>query len=354
MNESRAPRPEVCQVSRRGFIALVGQAAAAVGLGGLAAACRPNPIGKATSEGAGGRTTFITPNPDFYLVAVNPDFHPAVTPDTVEQGWSLEVRGLGGATRRLGYADLRKTKGAEFLYTFECIGNDVGGDLIGNARWRGVPLRDVLAPVLTDRRTGYTVMIRSLDDFFSSVSIERCLDPGSFIAYEMNGEPLPPGHGFPARVVLPDLYGMKQPRWLKSIEIVESAETTGYWEKRGWASEVPVKTMSRLDRPPRGALIQGQSYRLTGIAFAGGRGIQRVQVSLDEGRSWEDCRLVEGGDPGVWALWAYDWNRPPAGSQTLVCRATDGEGRVQTAQAHGSYPDGASGYHRIDVDIGAD
>ncbi len=338
------------RISRRGFIGVLSGAAAALGLGGVSEACG-GPIGRGTSEGPDGRTRFITPNEDFYLVAVDPDFRPSVTRATVDSDWSLELAGLDGATRRLSYGQLTGGPTTEFLYTFECIGNDIGGDLIGNARWRGVPLRDVLAPVLPDRRSGYTVMFRALDGFYSSVSIERCLDPDSFLAFEMNGEPLPAGHGFPARVILPDLYGMKQPRWLDRIELVESPEATGYWDERGWASEVPVKTTSRLDEPPRGALVRGEPYRLTGIGFAGARGIERVEVSLDGGRSWADCELIEGGAPGVWALWAYDWRAPRGGSRTLVCRATDGEGRTQTAEMQGSYPDGASGYDRERVEV---
>lgn len=114
---------------------------------------------------------------------------------------------------------------------------------------------------------------------------------------------------------------------------------------------MPVKTMSRLDRPPAGTVVAGEPYRLTGMAFAGARGIERVEVSLDGGRSWTDCQLVEGGESGVWALWAYDWRRPRAGGHRLVCRAIDGNGAVQTARAQGPYPDGASGYHEIRLEL---
>jgi len=341
--------PKRRSLSRRGFVGIVSGAAAALGLGGLAAACR-GPIGKATARGPGGRTSFITPNDDFYLVAVDPSFRPSVTPATVEADWSLTVAGLGDASRRLAYSELRNLGSAQFLYTFECIGNSVGGDLIGNARWTGVPLADVLAPVLPDSRSGYTVMFRALDGFYSSVSIERCLSPDAFVAYEMNGEPLPAGHGFPARVILPDLYGMKQPRWLERIEVVESAEATGYWDERGWASEIPVKTMSRLDAPPNRTVVAGETYELTGIAFAGARGIQKVEVSHDGGATWAECRLLEGGDSGVWALWAYDWQGPESGWHALVVRAVDSSGEPQVARSTGTYPDGATGYHSVDVE----
>lgn len=337
-------------ISRRGFVGVVSGAAAALGLGGPSAACRGGPIGKATERGPGGRTSFITSNDDFYLVAVDPDFRPSGTPATVEADWSLTVNGLGDVSRRLAYSDLPDLGAAEFLYTFECIGNSVGGDLIGNARWRGVPLRDVLAPVLPDSRSGYTVMFRALDGFYSSISIERCLSDDAFIAYEMNGEPLPAAHGFPARVILPDLYGMKQPRWLDRIELLETGESTGYWDERGWASEIPVETMSRLDVPPNRTIVAGEPYELTGIAFAGARGIERVEASHDDGESWAPCRLVDGGEGGVWALWVYEWQGPESGSHTLVVRAVDGDGEPQIARSRGTYSDGATGYHRVDVE----
>lgn len=346
MARSRDSEP----ITRRGFLGVVSGAAAAMGLGGVAYGW---PIGGETAAGPGRRTPFIIPNADFYLVAVDPDFRPSVTPQTVARDWSLTVRGLGEAARRLSYGDLRNEGSAEFLYTFECIGNSVGGDLIGNARWRGVPLRDVLAPVLPDSRSGYTVMFRALDGFYSSISIERCLSDDSFIAHEMNGEPIPAAHGFPARVIVPDLYGMKQPRWLKSIELVESDESTGYWDERGWASEIPVKTMSRLDVPVNRTIVANEPYRLTGIAFAGARGISRVEVSHDDGETWSECRLVEGGDPGVWATWAYDWKGPVSGWHTLVVRAVDGDGEPQIAKASGTYPDGATGYHEVEVEARA-
>lgn len=344
-------------VTRRGFVALLTRAGAAAGVaaaGLWTLRCRAGPIGKATEQGPGGRTTYFTPNDDFYLVAINTSFRPAVDPSTVERAWRLELAGLD-RTAALGYRDLLSMRSVEVVKTFECIGNEVGGDLIGNAKWRCVPLRDVLAPVLPDRRAGLaglTVMFHGLDDYYDSVSIERALDEQSFIAYSMNGDPLPAGHGFPARVLLPDLYGMKQPRWLKRIEILDTPETTGYWERRGWASEVPVKTMSRLDVPPRQAVVAGKRYTLTGIAYAGARRIQKVEVSADGGQTFREARLATESLPNAWALWVYEWTPPSSGIHMLVCRATDETGAVQIAKARGSFPDGAAGLHRVRVEVG--
>lgn len=348
-----SPQQGQC-VTRRGFVALLTRAGAAAGVvasGLWGLACRPHPIAKATARGPGGRTVYFTPNDDFYLVAVDPSFRPAVNLSTVERRWRLELVGLD-RTAAVGYRDLAALRSTEVVKTFECIGNEVGGDLIGNAKWRCVPLNEVLLPVLPKRRSGLTVMFRGLDGYFDSVSLERAVDEQAFVAYAMNGEPLPPGHGFPARVLLPDLYGMKQPRWLRQMEILDTPQTTGYWVRRGWASEVPVKTMSRIDWPPRRAVVSGQRHTLTGVAYAGARPIEKVEVSVDGGTTWVEARRVSERLPNAWALWAYEWTPPAAGSYTLVCRATDVMGAVQVAADRGAHPDGASGLHRVRAHVG--
>ena len=333
---------------RRGFLAVLGGIGVTVGLGWLARAC--GSIGERPRDPA--LTSFITPNEEFFLVAIDPRFDPGLDIQSVESAWSLSLTGFGGRQHELRYSDLRNLRAVDFLYTFECIHNPVGGRLIGNALWRGAPLKNVLEPVLPDERSGYVVMFRALDGFYSSVSIERCLSDDSFLAYDMNGVPLPTGHGFPVRVVLPDLYGMKQPRWIDEIALVEGTETTGVWEKLGsFASEVSIKTTTRIDRPPRQRIVDGKPSTLAGIAFAGERGIDRVEISLDGGFSWRDCELVEGGEPGVWGLWSYEWMLPTAGEHRLMARSTDGTGKVQTSVAQGMFPDGASGYHSVSVQV---
>jgi DMSO/TMAO reductase YedYZ molybdopterin-dependent catalytic subunit len=294
---------------------------------------------------AGRVTPFITPDGQFYLVAVDPSFRPTFGPGTVGPAWALEIRGLDGSVRKLGYDELRARATRKIVYTFECIGNPVGGQLIGNAEWRVIPLKELLGPA----GGAGSVMFNGLDDFYSSVSAARAFDDRAFLALEMNGAPLPAAHGFPARVILPDLYGMKQPRWLKRIALQETAKTGSYWEALGWAGEVPQKTMSRLD--PRDTLTAGEPADLTGIAFAGERGISRVEVSLDSGASWLDCELVTPGHAGVWSLWRYHWQRPAAGRYSIQVRATDGRGRRQTATRRGSFPDGASGYDARSVRV---
>ncbi len=332
---------------RRRFLAVLGGVGVAVGGAWLVRAC--GTIGARREYPTS--TSFITPNEDFFLQAKNPNFDPGLNTTNVESAWSLSLTGFAGREHGLRYADLRNLRAVDFLRTVECIHNPVGGRQIGNAQWRGAPLKDVLEPILPTERSGYVVMFRALDDFFSSVSIERCLSDDSFLAYEMNGVPLPSGHGFPARVLLPDLYGMKQPRWIDEIALVEGTETTGVWEKLGWASEVSIKTTTRIDHPPSQRIVDGEPALLQGIAFAGDRGIDRVEISLDGGSSWQDCELIEGGEPGVWGIWTYEWSSPTAGKHTLMARSTDGAGAVQTSVAQGVFPDGASGYHEVSVQV---
>jgi DMSO/TMAO reductase YedYZ molybdopterin-dependent catalytic subunit len=332
-------------LSRRGFIQVIA--------GSALSACLPACVSK-EQEALGyqpelkQRTPFITPNEEFYLVAVNPRFRPGLTPETVAKAWSLEVVGLDKQSRHITYAELSEMANRTVLYTFECIGNPVGGSLIGNAEWQVVPLKTLLqrAGLSTEVRS---VMFEGLDDFYSSVSVERASDDYAFIALRMNGVPLPAGHGFPARVILPDLYGMKQPRWLRRITLQRDTETTSYWERRGWAGEVPVKNFSRLDPLPE--TIPAGETELTGIAFAGARGIRHVEVSLDEGEHWQRCKLVTPGRPHVWSLWRYLWQRPTPGTYTIQVRTTDETGRIQTAIRDKSYPDGASGYHNITTHV---
>jgi len=333
--------------TRRGFLAVMGGIGVTVSIGGLLRAC-------GTFDGAGldpDLTSFITPNEDFFLIAFNPNFQPELDIASVESAWNLSLTGFGGRRHKLLYSDVRNLRAVDFRYTFECIANPVGGPLIANAEWRGTPLKNVLEPVLPVERSGYCVMFRALDGFYSSVSIDRCLSDDSFLAYEMNGVPLPSRHGFPVRVVLPDLYGMKQPRWISEIALVEGTETIGLFEQYGWASEVSIKTTTRIDPPPQQSIFHGEPFTLHGIAFAGARGIDRVEISLDGGIRWRDCELVEGGEPGVWGIWTYDWDLPTPGEHQLIARSTDGAGTVQTSVAQTVMPDGASGYHRVSVQV---
>lgn len=337
-------------LTRRGFIGLLGASAGAALLEGTSQQAKAFSLSSLFGPELRPRrvTPYITPNNEFYLVAVDPAFRPQLTPRSVEDKWHLQVTGLSGETQRHDWHTLMNQANQTVLKTFECIGNRIGGNLIGNARWNVIPLKHFLMP-LPGIQSARSVMFRGLDNFYSSISIDRCLDDYAFIAVKMNGEPLPAAHGFPARVILPDLYGMKQPRWLTRVELQGTAETTSYWEKRGWGGEIPVRTMSRLDPP--GPVTDNHLATLTGIAYAGHRGIRAVEISLDGGTRWIPCQLQHGNRPDAWSLWSYEWRQPSVGRHQLMVRATDGDGKVQTANRQGAFPDGATGYDHLDVNV---
>lgn len=338
-------------LTRRGFVGVFASSTASALLAGcvplrslLPPAIGHHPLARPV-------TPFVTPIEDFYMVAIDPAFRPSVTPNTVSTGWALELAGLDGTSRGIDYGELRRRANRTVPYTFECIGNPVGGRLIGNAMWQVVPLREILSLAPGGLGGAQAVMFEALDGFYSSVSVQRATDDYAFVALGMNGVPLPAAHGFPARVILPDLYGKKQPRWLRRIALLEDPHTTSYWEKRGWAGEVPVKTMSRFD--PRGNLVAGRPIELTGVAFAGRRGVQAVQLSVDDGRTWRPCELVTGNTPHVWTLWRYLWTGSRPGVHALRVRAIDGNGQVQTAKRHGRFRTGATGHHVLRVRVGS-
>lgn len=282
---------------------------------------------------------FVTPNRDFYRVSISSRFPEKVDP----QGWKLEIAGVDGTRRGLGLDDLNGLGARRIFKTFMCIETPVGGDSIGNAEWTGTPLGPVLEPLLGGAREGLRVAFRAMDGFYSSVPLSVALDPEAYLAWEMNGVPLPREHGYPLRVLLPGKYGMKQPRWLSRIEITADA-VRGYWENRGWSDECEVKTMSRIDSAkPAG---EGR-WRVAGIAYCGGRPVGGVELSDDEGRTWAPGRLTSEALPNAWSTWEYDWTPSRKGDLILTVRATDAAGNRQIEEYGGSFPSGSTGLHRV-------
>jgi DMSO/TMAO reductase YedYZ molybdopterin-dependent catalytic subunit len=285
----------------------------------------------------GGLTPAITANADFYVVSKN-----FVDPTVDAAGWTLEVSGPFTATPlRLSYDDLRAMPSVSQYVTLECISNDVGGPLISNAYWTGVPLRALLEKAGMKPGAG-AVAFACADGYTESLPIDHALRPTTIIAHTMNGQPLPDKHGFPARVITTGLYGMKNPKWLRTIQPVARAPQ-GYWETEGWAAEAPVATMSRIDVPAAGSAVSG-TVVLGGIAFAGDRGIRKVEVSVDGGASWLPARLEKPLSPDTWVLWYLPLRETAPGTVTALVRATDGTGEVQTPEVADSFPAGATGY----------
>jgi len=174
--------------------------------------------------------------------------------------------------------------------------------------------------------------------------------PEILVAYELDGAPLPMSHGFPARMIIPGHYGMKGPKWLDSIDLVNH-ESGGFWEQQGWDHNAIVKTTARIDAPRDGDLVKLGAVSVAGVAFAGSRGIRVVEVSTDGGSTWKSAPFKTPLSPLTWVLWTFDWTPAREGAFRLMVRATDGTGAPQDSRGAASYPSGASGYHTIQVDI---
>jgi DMSO/TMAO reductase YedYZ molybdopterin-dependent catalytic subunit len=277
----------------------------------------------------------ITPNKDFYEVSKN-----AFDPQVDSERWQLEITGLVENPLTFTYDEIKSLPSIEQYATLACISNEVGGDLIGNALWRGVRLKDLLAeaglkPGVVD------IVLRASDDYTDSIPLERAMQDGTLLVYEMNGEPLTPTHGFPVRLIVPGIYGMKNVKWITRIEAIER-DLKGYWQRRGWDDRAEYKTMSRIDAPD--STVTGEAT-IAGIAFAGDRGISKIEVSTDGGKTWEQAAIKSPLSAYTWSLWHRQWTAPQSGKHKILVRATDGRGVTQTSQYAPPAPDGSSGYH---------
>ncbi|MGW7455606.1 molybdopterin-dependent oxidoreductase [Streptomyces sp. NPDC054787] len=363
--------------SRRGFLAAAGATAAAAASAGAlgrfftgrqgqgAVASRqglvlPAPASPAPAVPAGvqlkvaGITAFTTPSSDFYRVDT------ALTVPKVDAGsWRLRVHGRGVARPRAYTLDqLLARPLIERDITLTCVSNEVGGPYVGNARWLGVPLADLLkeAGVRPPSQGGPAdqLVARSVDGMTLGSPVEDVMDGrDAILAVGMNGEPLPFDHGFPVRMLVPGLYGyVSACKWITDIELTTFDAYDPYWVKRNWARRAPIKTQARIDTPkPFGRPAAG-TVTVAGVAWAQRRGIARVEVRIDEG-PWQDADLAAQAGLDTWRQWSYRWNAGPGG-HTITVRATDGTdgtGLVQTEQRARTIPDGASGWHSVFVTV---
>jgi DMSO/TMAO reductase YedYZ molybdopterin-dependent catalytic subunit len=305
-------------------------------------------VPEAAELGVQGLSPVITPNEVFYRI----DTAFLSVPRVEVADWALSIEGRVDRPYTVTYEDLLDMPLIERDVTLSCVSNEVGGDLVGNARWLGVPLADVLnrAGVRDDAEQ---VVGRSVDRFTVGFPVEAVFDGrDALVAVGMNGEPLPLEHGFPARLVVAGLYGyVSATKWLASIELTGWDEFDAYWIPRGWAKEAPIKTQSRIDTPAQNAAFEPGPRQVAGVAWAPYRGISKVEVRLGEGTDWVQARLSEPLSDNCWRQWVVDWDAP-AGTHRLQVRATDGEGEVQTDQVQRPAPDGATGWHTVQVSVG--
>jgi DMSO/TMAO reductase YedYZ molybdopterin-dependent catalytic subunit len=284
----------------------------------------------------------LTDNSKFYRIDINL-FPPAVD----EATWQVEVSGLFDKPRNLKLADLKAFPAVTQAITMGCISNPVGGDLISTSRWTGARLVDVLQS-LGIKPSAKELAIKAADGFYESVVTQDMQDPRTLLVYAMNGESLPQAHGFPLRIYIPNHYGMKQPKWITSIEAIDH-EGPGYWVDRGWSATAHPQIVSVIDRVSIALDANGKSP-IGGIAWAGDRGIRKVEIQVDNG-AWTETLLRTPPLSGLtWIQWRYDWPVTP-GRHTFQVRATDGKGTLQTPDPADTFPDGATGYHSVIADF---
>jgi DMSO/TMAO reductase YedYZ molybdopterin-dependent catalytic subunit len=289
--------------------------------------------------------SYVVSNDDFYRIDTAV-LLPRVDPST----WRLRIHGRVAKEMVLTFDDLLKRPLIERYVTLSCVSNEVGGSLVGNAKWLGVPLRDVLAEAGPD--PGADQVVSRSDDGFSAGTPTAVIMDGrdAMIAIGMNGEPLPVAHGFPARLVVPGLYGyVSATKWVTDIELTTFADFDAYWVPRGWSQQAPIKTESRIDKPRGGNMPAGQTV-IAGVAWAPNRGISKVEVQVDNG-PWQEATLGTVASVDTWRLWSLPWNATP-GNHELRVRATDNGGETQTSQEAPPEPNGATGWHTVRVSIG--
>ncbi|WP_405217351.1 molybdopterin-dependent oxidoreductase [Agrococcus sp. Ld7] len=367
--DSGRPAATAAAVSRRGFLLLVGGTAAGaivVGIGSRLAnaatvavdavraaislprpATAAPPIPASASLDVEGLTPLITPNADFYRIDTA-----LRVPNVDPSEWRLRVTGMVEREIELTFDELLALPLTETTITLLCVSNEVGGDLVGNAVWLGHPIRELLAQA-GPLAGADMVLSRSVDGFTAGTPLEILLeeDRSSMLAVGMNGEPLPPEHGFPVRMVVPGLYGyVSATKWVTELEVTSFERSTAYWTDRGWSERGPVKIGSRIDVPARGMRPSAGTVAVAGVAWAQSTGIRGVEVQVDGG-AWEPARLATAISEDTWVQWVYEWEAA-AGAHELSVRATDATGELQSGAIVPVVPDGAEGWHTVSVTVG--
>jgi len=298
----------------------------------------------------------VTDNATFYSVTKNLA-DPQITDPTV---WQLEITGDVATPLTLSFADLMALPAVDETATLACIGNQLGGGLLSTAVWHGVPRQALIdrakpAPDVTE------ILFTASDGYTNTIEFDKIAAEGVIIAYGMNGEPLPQKHGYPARIITPGRYGEKHVKWVTRITL-QKGHTKGFYESQGWDGPAVVKTLSRIDYPVKGDTVTPLlPITVTGIAFAGLRGVSKVEVTTDGGNTWQPATITTNPSPQSWSLWDFPWTPPKSGAYKLGVRCYEGNGtpgRIEAAGSGGAlqptkeeqnFPSGAAGIHFIDV-----
>lgn len=316
----------------------------------------------------------VTPTELFYRIDISP-----IVPTINAQTWRLSVKGLVDNPIELTYEELKAMPSVEQFSTLSCVSNKVGGDLISNAIWKGIPLKNLLDQAQI-RQGAKFIVFRCYDGYDVGIPLEKGVEDGTILAYEMNRAVLTPAHGFPVRAVVPNIYGMMNAKWITEIEIIDYVYE-GFWQRKGWSNIATINTLSSIVIPgnapirtrfrgflpansnlagsgnvtnsssPSSSSPPGRTTTVGGIAFAGTRGIFKVQVSIDNGVTWKEATIKEPLSPYSWVMWAAEVNLPDVQVKEykLTVRATDKAGKVQTSEVREPFPDGSTGYHMINI-----
>ncbi len=361
--ESGEMEPTSALSRRRFFVATAGVGAATAAVGALSVWLRSNAavaaerlgitlphaktplpeIPRGVSVGLEGVSPFITPIEDFYRIDTA-----LVVPKVSIEDWTLGVTGMVDRELTLDYSELLERPLIEVDATIACVSNLVGGDLIGTARWLGCRLDDLLAEAGIDPKADQVVG-RSVDGFTAGFPTGILDGRDAIVAVGMNGEPLPTKHGYPARLIVPGLFGyVSATKWLAEIELTRFDRFDGYWIPRGWDREAPVTTQSRVDTPKKGSTVAaGVPLGVGGVAWAPVRGIETVEVSIDDG-TWEQATLGEEYEGSTWRQWRHEFV-PTPGEHLIAVRATDTDGFTQSGDKALPGPNAATGWHTVTV-----
>lgn len=312
----------------------------------------PTPKTKAPALPAGvqapveGTVPFVTPNADFYRIDTA-----LVVPEIDPTNWSLRVHGMVEEEFEITFDELLAADLIESHVTLTCVSNTVGGNLAGNAKWLGFPLREVMARAkpLADADM---VLSTSIDGFSASTPLQVLQDDrDAMLAIGMNDEPLPLEHGFPVRMVVPGLYGfVSATKWVVDLEVTTFAQTKAYWSTRGWLERGPIKMSSRVEVPRALGRVPAGTVAIGGSAWAQTKGISKVEIQLDGG-DWQEADLATEANVDTWRQWSFMWNDAPAGNHKVRVRAYDADNELQIEDQAPPEPDGSTGWHTINFTV---
>lgn len=287
----------------------------------------------------------VTDNRVFYRVDIDP-----IPPQLDLDSWTLKIHGKVNSPVTLDKTSFSSLPAVDEYATLECVSNTINppGGLISNAKWTGVPLATLLNQAGVAPSAKY-VIFRCGDGYTVGIPLEHALLPSAVLAFKMNDVTLPTEHGFPLRAIVPGIYGMMNAKWITEIEVTDQIYL-GYWQARGWSNDARIKTTSIIYYPISNVKAN-ESTPIAGVAFAGDRGISKVEVSVDGGNTWNTATLKKPRSSYSWVLWAYPWTPTSSGTAHIMARATDGTGQLQDQAVNQPFPNGASGYQSVQVTV---